>query len=354
MPNFSIFSEIMFSVLHRRFTSPAAKTINADICIVGGGIIGTLLASALAQSPYSQSKKIMLIEAGDLFQDCEIKEDFYSNRVSSITPTSADFFKQLGVWDKVKRKRDYPDMQVWDARSTGSIDFNTCNRIATIVENRLIQHALAESIKNSSVQVLNKTRVEGIEYSSKEKPVVHLDRGMQVQCELLVGADGPMSKVRTFAGIKSSGWDYNQNGLVATVELTDSLNNITAWQRFLPRGPLAMLPLSDTHSSIVWTLDSKTASLVCKLAPSEFVTLLNAALNNPYQDIEYLLNNITGDGKAKVDFKNESEWGNTRYNISSPHQPPTVLSVQKDSRACFPLRLRHADKYNGQRIVLVG
>jgi 2-polyprenyl-6-methoxyphenol hydroxylase-like FAD-dependent oxidoreductase len=56
-----------------------------------------------------------------------------------------------------------------------------------------------------------------------------------------VGADGAASQVRNFAGIPTVGWDYNQKGIVATVE-HDSPNT-TAWQRFLPSGPIALLPV---------------------------------------------------------------------------------------------------------------
>jgi ubiquinone biosynthesis monooxygenase Coq6 len=145
--------------------------------------------------------------------------------------------------------------------------------------------------------------------------------------------------------------DYSQSGLVATVELEES-ENTTAWQRFLPLGPVALLPLSRTHSSIVWTLDSKLVGKVAKLPAEAFVELLNAAFHNPYQDVMYLLKQIDSDGNPMVDFGKECEWGRTRE-LQNQH-PPWVLDVQNNSRQAFPLRIRHARSYVGNRSVLIG
>ena len=73
-----------------------------------------------------------------------------------------------------------------------------------------------------------------------------------------MGADGATSKVRSLAGIQSSTRDYNQRGLVATVEVSES--NTTAWQRFLPTGPFALLPVRNGLFNIVWSTTSEVAS----------------------------------------------------------------------------------------------
>jgi ubiquinone biosynthesis monooxygenase Coq6 len=41
------------------------------------------------------------------------------------------------------------------------------------------------------------------------------------------------------------GWDYNAQGVVATLKLDPERpeSKVTAWQRFLPTGPIAMLPV---------------------------------------------------------------------------------------------------------------
>lgn len=61
-----------------------------------------------------------------------------------------------------------------------------------------------------------------------------------------MGADGVNSPVRSFAKIESLGWDYNMHGVVATFKTDPSRKNDTAYQRFLPTGPIAILPVRNT------------------------------------------------------------------------------------------------------------
>lgn len=70
---------------------------------------------------------------------------------------------------------------------------------------------------------------------------------------------------------------YNQMGLVATVHLKDCENNFVGWQRFLPNGVIALLPLTDNLSSIVWSTDSKHFQQLMKLDEIEFVDAVNEA-----------------------------------------------------------------------------
>jgi 2-polyprenyl-6-methoxyphenol hydroxylase-like FAD-dependent oxidoreductase len=162
----------------------AAKTLQAEICVVGGGIVGTSFASRLAQSAYN-SKRIVVIEAGDLFVQPDLNT--VANRVSSLTPSSVQYLQELGAWDLIpqERKWGYQHMKVWDGCSEGEIEFSA-SPVATIVENRLVQHALASTLKTvDSVDVLNKERVKNIQ-SDGDTPVLELESGMKIECEVLV------------------------------------------------------------------------------------------------------------------------------------------------------------------------
>jgi ubiquinone biosynthesis monooxygenase Coq6 len=160
-----------------------------------------------------------------------------------------------------------------------------------------------------------------------------------------------MSKVREFGEIGSAGMDYNQHGLVATVEVEESDNN-TAWQIFLPSGPVALLPLSRNRSSVVWSMNSQLLDRVSKMPNHFFVEFLNAAFHNPYQDVAYLFSQIQPNGEVSMEFEKEAAWGRTRD--SQGIHPPWVLDVVNDSRAGFPLRMRHADTYAVDRVALLG
>jgi ubiquinone biosynthesis monooxygenase Coq6 len=324
----------------------AAKHIQADLCIIGGGIVGSSFASKIAQSPFN-SKRIILIEGGDLFSK---PDEEYSNRISSLRPSSVNYLQELGVWESIPRKWDYSQMKVWDGCSDGKIEFKG-SPVATMVENRWIQYSLVQSLQElGDVKLINKERVKTIS-TLDGRPILELESGMTIDCESLVGADGPNSKVKEYAQIETVGLDYGQHGLVATVDV-EECENQTAWQRFLPFGPVALLPVSTTKSSIVWTLDSRIVQKVAQLESNAFVELINAAFHNPYHDVLYLLKQIAGDGKPMVDFEAEAEWGRTRQ--LQPIHPPWIVNVQPHSRQPFPLRIAHAETYVGERSVLIG
>ncbi|KAG5562036.1 hypothetical protein RHGRI_004918 [Rhododendron griersonianum] len=70
-----------------------------------------------------------------------------------------------------------------------------------------------------------------------------------------VGAYGSKSRVKELAGFKTTGWKYSQNAIIYTVEHQE--DNYCAWQRFLPSGPIALFPIGDEFSNIVWTMNPK-------------------------------------------------------------------------------------------------
>ncbi|HAO24123.1 MAG TPA: FAD-binding protein, partial [Methylophaga sp.] len=98
-------------------------------------------------------------------------------------------------------------------------------------------------------------------------------------------ADGARSMLREQTGIQSRGWAYQQHGLVATIR-TENPHQKTAWQRFLPGGPLAFLPLHDGYlCSIVWSLPTEAAKQMKALDKSDFELQLAEAF-------EYRLGNV--------------------------------------------------------------
>ena len=72
---------------------------------------------------------------------------------------------------------------------------------------------------------------------------------------------------------------YQQQAIVTHIE-TEKPHAKTAWQRFLPDGPLAFLPLADGRSSVVWSAKSNHAKTLCELGDSEFRAKLQRASGN--------------------------------------------------------------------------
>jgi 2-octaprenylphenol hydroxylase len=247
-----------------------------DVLIIGGGMVGATLACALQDS----GMKIGLIEASP---PADIHDnDPVTLRVSAITRASQQIFTALNAWPGMAARRVSPfrEMRVWDAGGEGAIHFDAAelgeDALGHIIENGVVQRALWDTLTaRASVELLCPavvTTLQRIEGGT----LCRLQDGRELRARLLVGADGAQSRVRRFARIQARGWPYDQQAVVTTV-VTEHSHRETAWQRFLPTGPLAFLPLHDGRSSIVWSTTPSQARQLLQLDDDEFCRQLESA-----------------------------------------------------------------------------
>jgi 2-octaprenyl-3-methyl-6-methoxy-1,4-benzoquinol hydroxylase/2-octaprenylphenol hydroxylase len=104
-----------------------------------------------------------------------------------------------------------------------------------------------------------------------------LDNGQAFSARLVIAAEGRQSPLRELAGIDCQQWDYPQQAIVCNVT-TEQPHAKTAWQRFLPDGPLAFLPLADGRSSIVWS--TRQAQTLMSLNDTDFMAQLGESLQH--------------------------------------------------------------------------
>lgn len=282
-----------------------------DVAVVGGGMVGAAAALALARSGFN----VALLEArAPVAWDANAEVDL---RVVGLAPSSIALLDEVGVWTSIRAARagSYTHMHVWDAESGAAIDFDAASegrdRLGYIVENSLVQWTLWQALQTAGVHVLCPAEVKAFE-AREDRIQLELAGGETLAASLLVAADGAASPLRALAGIGTRGRDYAQRAVVAHVA-TERPHAGTAWQRFLPGGPLALLPLADGRSSIVWSLPEAEAQRVLAL-----------------------------DDRAFLD----------ELGVASDFRLGRILSTTR--RAAFPLKLQLAERYQTDRFVLLG
>ena len=259
-------------------------------------------------------------------------------------------------------------MQIWDGISGSRIEFewdvqqnDADHAIAHMAENaNLVKALLARLSDLNDMSIFDKTSVADISLGALDPedesslnltswPHVTLSNGRILAARLLIGADGLNSPVRSFSGIQSRGWDYDRHGVVATLKLSEAPDYAIAYQRFLPTGPIALLPLPGSFATLVWSTTPAHAALLKSLAPVDFLAMVNAAFRLSTVDIAYMHRISSGQD-------DELSWRlqHTPQLSEGEQVPHSVVAVQDGSVATFPLRFRHTDTYATNRVALIG
>ncbi|MDH0689106.1 2-octaprenyl-3-methyl-6-methoxy-1,4-benzoquinol hydroxylase [Stutzerimonas stutzeri] len=292
--------------------------MQADLIIVGAGMVGSTLALALEGSGLD----ILVLDASPLEAADFDPQGGFEPRVSALSAASQRIFERLGAWPGMSARRvsPYTDMHVWDGAGTGQIHFSAetvhAEVLGHIVENRVVQDALLETMQRRGGQrLLGAARLERLERTPQGWQLT-LDDGRQLNAPLLVAADGANSAVRRLAGCETREWDYLHQAIVTSVRCSEP-HQRTAWQRFTDDGPLAFLPLErdgDQHwCSIVWSVTELEARRLMALDDVAFRAALGRAFEQRLGEVE-----------------------------------------EVDPRLCIPLRQRHAKRYVQPGLALIG
>ncbi len=249
--------------------SRRAAPAEFDVAVIGGGVVGSAVAALLG----GLSLRVAAVEAAAA-TPADPRD--YDLRVYALTRASARILAHAGAWPRIERCRHgcFRRMEVWDAHSTGRINFDSAalteSTLGYIVEQRMLCDALGERLRElPNVTVMRPASLQSWEDTADRLEVV-LEDGRRVSARLVVGADGAASRVRTLAGIGYERHGYDQRAVVCNVR-TERPHDDTARQRFLAEGPLAFLPLDDARtSSIVWSTTPAHAERLLALDAEDF------------------------------------------------------------------------------------
>ena len=250
--------------------------------MVGGGLAGACAAALLARHAGIAPERIALLTDG--LPPTRADGAPPELRVVAISRASEHVLQAADAWPRLNQARlcAYERMRVWhettapnskDALCFDAADIGEPN-LGFIAENGALVQACFDSFVASGGSRIDAV-LERIEIGT-EQATLHCADGRELTSRLVVGADGAQSLVRRQADLAVDSRDYRQLAIVATVSTSKSHDN-TAWQRFLHTGPLALLPLFDGHSSIVWSMDLKPAEALRNVSDAEFGRQLEIA-----------------------------------------------------------------------------
>ncbi len=254
-----------------------------DVVVVGGGITGLTIAALLAHGTCAEALRVTVIDAAPrprFDRDADV-----GLRVSAIATGSADILSAFGAWDTIVNMRacPYEHMRVWDGAddpdgpSTLRFDADefAVAQLGFIVENLLIQDAILKVLDRTTVNQRFDARIRNVEKAG-DTYRIRLEDGRELDADLLIGADGARSLVRESAGITVRRRPYAQTAFVTHLR-PEYPHGDTARQRFLPDGPLGMLPLEDGRISVVWSTTPETAAHAMNAAEDALGEMLTDA-----------------------------------------------------------------------------
>ncbi len=295
-----------------------------DVLIVGGGVAGLAFAGLLREFLRGRREPLRIGVLESRAPVCPAADEGPGLRVFAIAPAGREVLEACGGWSALPpgMAAPYERMRVWQSGSTpfgaGSIGFDAADSgapdLGHIVDHDCLRHGLWNALEvpdGGPVDLLVASPPTGLE-TGPGAMTVRLADGTDLGARLLVGADGANSWVRTQLELPTTGRDYGQLALVGHVS-SERPHQRTAWQCFTPGGPVALLPLADGRSSIVWSCFEAEAREIQALPDDAFGARLTAATGRVLGDLR-----------------------------------PTT------PRLALPLAARHTHRYTGARFALIG
>jgi 2-octaprenyl-6-methoxyphenol hydroxylase len=249
----------------------------ADVIILGGGLVGLALASALDSSGLSS----ILVDPAD---PDERMAAAFDGRTSAVSSSSMRMLETIGVTGHLPQPGcPIRKIQVADGLEPGGLAFEPDDDepLGVMHENRHLRAALrARAEAGRDTWLLWKSRVASVERGTHGVEVA-LEDGRKLSAPILAAADGRNSPSREAAGIPVARWKYEHMAIVSTLRHERPHENV-AYEIFFPTGPFALLPMTDDQqghrSAIVWSVPREDAPGWLSLTDEQFAAEAQAAM----------------------------------------------------------------------------
>lgn len=271
-----------------------------DIVIIGGGIVGASLATALKSS----GLRVAIVEGQPLpklpsshparasQEPSASSSADWDSRIYAFTPGNVNFLAECGAWQHLdtSRVQQVEAMRVFG--DTGSkLDFSAYQlgepELAFILESRLLQHALWQGLPGQdNLTLLQPAQCAELIWQ-EDAAYLKLQDGREIKTKLVVGADGRDSWVRHQAGMPEVPTPYHQHGVVANFSISKAHRGI-AYQWFQPDGILALLPLPGKRISIVWSVSPEKSAELLALTHPELCARVSEASQHTLGDLQVI------------------------------------------------------------------
>ena len=256
------------------------KTPKTPIIVIGNGLTAKVMCAAL---DYFNLEYTQLIPA---------RSDVTDSRTTTINLASQKMLSHLNLWSFSAEDSTKITEILVSQKSFGTDCFDTKNK-ASSLRFSLDGEPMAWTIENNSLlQSCYELNLQSPSHICVYEGALSFDfsplsvtitdsKGTQWQAELLIACDGAHSQARIAAGLSSTSLSAHQKAVIARINLNRFHNN-KAFQRFLPDGPIALMPIKAQEAALVWSATNKVADTLSEMSDSDFTYQVREALGDGF------------------------------------------------------------------------
>jgi 2-octaprenyl-6-methoxyphenol hydroxylase len=245
-----------------------------DVVIAGGGFVGITLALALARG----GVRAALVDSAAAGTAETAPRPIALAEGSRRIIESLDLWQHIGTSATPIRLVHVSDRGRFGFTRIKARDYGV-EALGYVSEAGIIGSVLARALDaTAGVAVLRPASVHQLEFSKGRVRVgcAGAEGSQSVEARLLAAADGGKSSLRRLSGIGARERDWQQSAITSTVKTRLDPGNV-AYERFTDSGPVALLPMGQRRSGLVWTLPHERADALMALDDGAFLTMLGNA-----------------------------------------------------------------------------